>query len=126
MIFTITSRVLCVNHLTMCLLVQCIQAVLVVTHTAPPEFTVQPEQTTVLNSTAASFNCSAKGNPPPTITWLHNGERVTPSDRVTILSNGTLAIDPVTMMDCCVYHCVANNSLGSEESNGAMLIVHCE
>ena len=117
----------------MCLLIQCIQAVLVGTHTAPPEFTVQPEDITVLNNTAASFNCSAKGNPPPTITWLHNGERVTPSVRVTIHSsdrvihsNGTLVIDPVTMMDCGVYHCVANNSLGSEESDGAMLIVHCE
>ncbi len=80
----------------------------------------------MLNNTAASLNCSAKGNPPPTISWFHNGDLVTPGDRLVVLGNGSLIIEAVSMTDSGVYRCHANNALGSIESDDALLMVDCE
>ena len=80
----------------------------------------------MLNNTAASLNCSAKGNPPPTISWFHNGEQVTPGDRLVVLNNGSLIIEAVRMTDSGVYRCHANNSLGNIESDDALLMVDCK
>ena len=96
------------------------------THTVAPEFTVQPETISVLNHTLAQLNCSAKGEPPPIITWTHNGDMVTPDDRISIDSNGSLIISIIALSDMGNYRCLATNLLGVMESDDALLMVDCE
>lgn len=78
----------------------------------------------VLNSTTAVLQCVARGDPPPIISWEHNGIAVnTGDDRVQILSNGSLQIAPVMLTDMGTYQCQAANVLGTDESDITMLIV---
>ena len=51
--------------------------------------------------------CSAEGYPKPTFTWYKNFRRVkTEQDpRFTLLSNGSLLIDPVNETDAGAYIC---------------------
>lgn len=92
---------------------------------AAPEILIAPESVDVLNSTTAMLTCVARGDPPPTVTWEHNGEAVDPDSdsRISILDNGTLTITMVTMTDMGNYQCIAINSLGSTDSDIAMLMV---
>lgn len=80
----------------------------------------------VLNNTVTHLNCSARGNPPPSILWLHNGELITSNDRIFVLDNGSLVIESVRMTDSGMYRCYANNSFGSLESDSALLMVDCK
>ncbi len=93
-----------------------------------PEIETSPEDTTALAGTTAILKCSARGDPPPTLSWWRNGELVNVSGdpRVQVHENGSLTIENVMMEDVGVYQCVAENSQGQEESDGAMLTVDGE
>ena len=51
---------------------------------------------------------------------------VTPDDRISIDSNGSLIISTVLMSDMGIYRCLATNILGMMESDDAILMVDCE
>lgn len=86
---------------------------------------VAPDSLDVLNHTTALLPCTARGDPPPIISWEHNGVTVENSDdgRVQILPNGSLLISPVMLADMGGYQCLANNTLGADESDVAMLMI---
>ena len=72
----------------------------------------------------ASFNCTATGNPKPTITWKKDNDSdfiqpVVETDDEKTLSQ--LIITRVTSKDYGKYVCVANNSAGVETSKAAEL-----
>ena len=73
--------------------------------------------------------CTVSGQPPPTITWIHNGAQVN-NDSVLITSsstfNSTLTVLSVQSDDEGSYQCMATNSLGSAISNNATLYIACE
>ncbi|XP_062920094.1 hemicentin-1 isoform X2 [Mobula hypostoma] len=63
-----------------------------------------------------AFPCPAKGIPKPVIKWLRNGRELTGSEPgVSILDDGTLLIDTVSLHDDGEYVCVAVNEAGSTE-----------
>ena len=89
---------------------------------------ISPESTDVLNNSMTLLNCSASGYPEPIISWQQNGEDVIAmgsgdDDRVEILPNGSLVIWTVMMSDMGSYQCFASNSLGSAQSDSALLTV---
>lgn len=91
---------------------------------------VSPEDTIVLAGTLAILNCSARGDPPPSLSWWQNGELVNSGDpRVQEHGNGSLTIHSVTLGDMGAYQCEAINSQGRTESDEALLTVegkeHC-
>ncbi|XP_012591877.2 hemicentin-1 [Microcebus murinus] len=68
-------------------------------------------------SQRVAFPCPAKGNPKPTIKWLHNGRELTGREPgISILEDGTLLdIASVTPYDNGEYICVAVNEAGTTE-----------
>ncbi len=90
-----------------------------------PEITSSPEAVDVLNNSVALLNCSARGDPTPSISWWHNDEPLETGDgRVEVLSNGSLLIFMTMLSDTGDYQCLANNSLGMDQSDEALLMVN--
>ena len=84
-----------------------------------------PEDADPLNNTALLLNCSARGEPPPTITWIR-GDVPIISDlggRVQVMANGSLYFREVMLLDTGTYICNASNSLGSTEADSVMVMV---
>ncbi|XP_067102779.1 LOW QUALITY PROTEIN: cell adhesion molecule-related/down-regulated by oncogenes [Osmerus mordax] len=67
------------------------------------------------------FNCLAKGNPTPNVTWLFNTEPITPSNRFQI-SGSSLRIIDVTPQEEGVYQCLSDNGIGSAQSAGMLTV----
>ncbi|XP_014802303.1 PREDICTED: hemicentin-1 [Calidris pugnax] len=86
---------------------------LTLTLQSPPVITVEPVETVVEAGATAMLNCQANGEPPPTIRWSRQGHPVVSSERVTVLSNGSLRIVAAQKEDTSEYECVARNLLGS-------------
>ncbi|GAA6099393.1 hemicentin-1 isoform X2 [Tachysurus ichikawai] len=62
------------------------------------------------------LECHATGTPPPTITWLKDGEPVRQGEGVRILANGRrLVISRAQVADTALFQCVATNEAGEQE-----------
>lgn len=68
---------------------------------------------------SAQFNCVAKGNPSPNVTWLFNAETISPSHHFQI-SGSSLVITDVTPQDEGVYQCLLDNGISSAQSYGTL------
>uniref|UniRef100_A0A674IMN9 Hemicentin-1 n=1 Tax=Terrapene triunguis TaxID=2587831 RepID=A0A674IMN9_9SAUR len=80
---------------------------------SPPVITVEPVEMVVDAGITAILNCQANGEPTPTIEWSRQGHPILSSDRVTVLSNGSLRIVAAQKEDTSEYECVARNLMGS-------------
>ncbi|XP_063662655.1 contactin-6 isoform X2 [Pan troglodytes] len=80
----------------------------------PPHFGAPPEWEQKIQNTYLSiydnllWECKASGKPNPWYTWLKNGERLNPEERIQI-ENGTLIITMLNVSDSGVYQCAAEN-----------------
>ena len=74
-----------------------------------PIISVEPSSLTVLEGEEASFQCSAIGDPKPTIRWSREKGQLPPSS--TSL-NGFLRIFPTKLEDGGDYVCTAANTIG--------------
>ena len=92
-----------------------------------PAVVVSPVTLTVNEGGTASFQCSASGNPEPSVSWskLNNQSEVTQ----LAVSGGKLELKKVTGSDTGVYQCSATNILGNSrevarlEVNGEFLVI---
>jgi len=92
-----------------------------------PAVVVSPVTLTVKEGGIASFQCSASGNPEPTVSWgrLGNQSNITQS----AVSRGRLELKNVTGSDSGVYQCLATNILGISQEvvrltvNGEFLVI---
>ncbi|KAA0715369.1 Matrix-remodeling-associated protein 5 [Triplophysa tibetana] len=71
----------------------------------------------------AVLHCSAKGIPPPTVTWTSPTHRVVSpvSNKLQITSDGTLHIHQIQKLDTGNYTCLARNDVGTDRK-----VVHVE
>lgn len=95
----------------------------------PPEIVKRPMNQGVRVGGVASFSCSARGDPQPSIVWRKNGKKVpgTQSRYSVIDKNGLsiLRIEPVRAgRDDAPYECVAENGVGDAVSAEATLNVY--
>ncbi|OXB56883.1 hypothetical protein ASZ78_013391 [Callipepla squamata] len=68
---------------------------------------------TVLQNRQITLECKSDAVPPPTISWLKNGELLEGSPRIRILSNGRyVQINNADLGDTANYTCVASNIAG--------------
>lgn len=92
-----------------------------------PEIEIAPESSTVLNGTSGVLNCSARGDPIPSISWRRNGMLIMESDpRFLVHGNGSLAIVMVTLNDMGMFQCFARNELGTDSSDSVLLTIDGE
>ncbi|XP_042330425.1 immunoglobulin superfamily DCC subclass member 4 isoform X1 [Sceloporus undulatus] len=79
---------------------------------APPTISQAPETISRTRASTARFVCKAEGEPPPSISWMKNGEPLLPKGRVKTQTSGTLVINQIGLDDAGYYQCVAENHLG--------------
>ena len=63
----------------------------------------------VMSGETAVLNCSASGNPPPTVHWMFRGSNITSDAVKYIVTNGVLTILNIELNDTGDYHCTASN-----------------
>ncbi|XP_034741348.1 matrix-remodeling-associated protein 5-like isoform X2 [Etheostoma cragini] len=90
--------------------------------TSPPTFTGNRSHhiIKVHHGATATIRCQAAGIPTPTVTWLSPSRRVIPqslgtgfySERVVVVSDGTLEVRLAQKIDTGNYTCRASNSAG--------------
>ncbi|XP_071373120.1 hemicentin-1, partial [Centroberyx affinis] len=72
-----------------------------------------PQDVSVLQSRQVTLECKSDAVPPPTLTWLKDGQPLQASARVRILSSGRyLQINMAELSDGAQYTCVASNIAG--------------
>jgi hypothetical protein len=73
-------------------------------------------RTTVIEAGRTKYlSCDARGSPEPTITWLKNGQPLSPTDNahVQVLSDGRqLQLVNVRLDETGTYTCIASNPVG--------------
>ncbi|MGH0173029.1 UNVERIFIED_CONTAM: hypothetical protein FKN15_020671 [Acipenser sinensis] len=82
----------------------------------PPNIagTSAPQDLSVLQNRQVILECKSDAVPPPTLTWLKDGEPLQATPRVRILSNGRyLQINNAELGDGAQYTCVASNIAGT-------------
>jgi len=92
-----------------------------------PAVVVSPATLTVNEGGSASFQCSASGNPGPSVAWskLNSQSKLSQS----AASAGTLELKDVTGSDTGLYQCSATNILGDSRKvvrltvNGKLLVM---
>ena len=75
-----------------------------------PTVVVSPATLTVNEGGSASFQCSASGNPEPTVAWSKLGSQSKIAQ--SAVSGGKLQINQVTKTDSGMYQCAATNIMG--------------
>ncbi|XP_039213555.1 hemicentin-1 isoform X2 [Crotalus tigris] len=79
---------------------------------------VQPENVSAVEKSPVNLICESSGIPHPSIMWLKNGQPVSLSNSVRILSGGRmLRLMQVKMEDAGHYICVVNNIAGEDRKN---------
>uniref|UniRef100_A0A8C1I809 Protogenin n=1 Tax=Cyprinus carpio TaxID=7962 RepID=A0A8C1I809_CYPCA len=90
-------------------------------------FIKEPHDVTVMRRDAVILDCQAHGEAPIGIRWLKNGAALTESERVYLLTNGSLFISEVESRkdksDEGFYQCLAQNKYGSILSQRARLTI---
>ncbi|XP_062437683.1 hemicentin-1 [Rhea pennata] len=92
----------------------------------PPNIagTSGPQDLTVLQNRQVILECKSDAVPPPTVSWLKDGELLEGTPRVRILSSGRyLQINNADLSDTASYTCVASNIAG-KMTREFMLTVH--
>lgn len=94
-------------------------------------FIKEPHDVTAVRKEAVVLDCQAHGEAPIDVRWLRNGVRVVQSERVNLLSNGSLYIPEVESRrgdksDEGVYQCLAHNKYGAILSQKARLTIASE
>ena len=85
------------------------------------------DNTTVVATNQLTLNCSFEGNPPPSVSWVHNGSMVDTSDPnlSETLTEGYSLLDVtfIDINDTGEYVCVVNNSIGMNQSESVFFTV---
>uniref|UniRef100_A0AAV2KYV0 Ig-like domain-containing protein n=1 Tax=Knipowitschia caucasica TaxID=637954 RepID=A0AAV2KYV0_KNICA len=77
-----------------------------------------PQDTSVLLNRQITLECKSDAVPPPTLTWLKDGNPLQASPRVRVLSSGRyLQINMAELTDRAHYTCVASNVAGKTTRN---------
>ena len=99
---------------------------LVLSLSAQPFIRDPPVDLTVNQSSPATFNCTAQGNPVPTISWTGPSANLTTEDTpgTNFTVSSVLTIDSaVRALHEGVYSCSASNGVGPSPSSSATLTV---
>ena len=86
-----------------------------------PTVVISPKELTVRENQNAVFQCSATGNPSPTVKWIEPTGSLW-SDRAQLKPRGVLMVRHVTLADTGRYICAATNMLGSANQSASLTV----
>ena len=78
-----------------------------------PRFITTPQDKTSAIGNSVRLSCQATGHPVPEIKWTKNGNPLSPTNRVNIMSSGDLHINNIHVEDQGLYRCTGINSGGT-------------
>ncbi|XP_053386908.1 titin-like [Mercenaria mercenaria] len=83
----------------------------------PAEVTVIPDKIAVVpGATNIALECKAAGDPPLTVEWFKDGNKLTGNGHIFILPGNVLLVNQATAADLGEYTCKASNSLGTDSA----------
>ncbi|TSK98449.1 Brother of CDO [Bagarius yarrelli] len=88
----------------------------------PPQVRVELLQQEPAWGDTVRFSCQVRGNPVPSVVWLHNAQPISPSSRHR-LSSQMLRVLSVGPQDDGVYQCMAENWVGGAQDATRLLTV---
>ena len=88
-----------------------------------PRFLRRPKSVVKQVNADVEFECEVDGIPKPRITWLHNGDVITPTSYFQIIDGHNLKILGIVESDAGMYQCFAENEVGSIKASAQMVIV---
>ena len=87
----------------------------------PVNLDLGPVNVTINESSAASFQCLASGDPKPTVTWYKGDNRLVAGGRIVIGGNN-LTILQTTPLDTGHYSCNVSNGLAFDIGKAFLLV----
>ena len=81
-----------------------------------PEITYISDEQTLNKGDSVSLNCTADGNPTPSITWI----------KVSDNSFVSYPLGITGKVNEGLYRCTADNGIGSPVTKDVSIVVHCE
>lgn len=83
--------------------------------TVEAQWTSRPKDASVDVNASLTWKCKAKGVPPITYTWLHNGVNMKQTDGSPyyVINDGTLSFPKLQVGQRGMYQCHASNSVRS-------------
>ena len=89
-----------------------------------PNISTPQQNVRILAGHCLTLNCSAVGNPVPTIAWKRDNVLLRPSDGIRVMDGGVqLIMCPLTASHTATYTCTADNSVGSADSSGSVFVI---
>ncbi|XP_041639135.1 contactin-3 [Cheilinus undulatus] len=91
---------------------------------SPPSFSKSPLKAVLKarSGTEITLECKPQASPPAIILWKKGNEILQRTERIILLTNGTLKIANVTKQDAASYTCFARNQFGAASTTGRLLI----
>ncbi|XP_078083679.1 hemicentin-1-like [Mustelus asterias] len=91
----------------------------------PPRFENprDTEEVMVLRGASVSFTCDVGGLPPPTFSWLKDGELLVPNDLMPESSGMRLQLPSVSIDDAGWYSCLAANEAGKASRHFNLIVM---
>ncbi|KFM78043.1 Down syndrome cell adhesion molecule-like protein Dscam2, partial [Stegodyphus mimosarum] len=88
--------------------------------TAPLKANISPKQVTAEEGESVIFNCSIKGHPVHSVTWVKNLHPVVANSRVRYLSRDLLQVAPIVREDKGMYQCFVTNDFSMAQGTAEL------
>ncbi|XP_046478869.1 neogenin isoform X1 [Neodiprion pinetum] len=102
--------------------VDALDAVADVTVQVPPRFIKKPEDRIANEDQDLELECEIYGKPEPKVTWLKNGEKITPSAYWQLVNGYNLRINGLLQLDAGIFQCIGVNPAGSVQASARLFI----
>lgn len=87
----------------------------------PASLDMHPVNMTVNESSSASFQCNASGDPKPVVTWFKGGTQLAAGGRI-VIGGDSLTILSTVASDAGQYSCNVSNGLSSHVGIAYLLV----
>ena len=93
-----------------------------------PHFVTGPSNKVVTENSSVQFTCIIEGDPAPHVEWTTpSGTVLTllsqPSGDIRVLTNNSLSIPMVTVMNAGAYTCTAVNNIGRQSISATLTVL---
>ncbi|CAL1268402.1 unnamed protein product [Larinioides sclopetarius] len=87
---------------------------------APLRANISPKQVKAEEGESVIFNCSIKGHPVHSVTWVKNLNPVVANSRIRYLSRDLLQVAPIVREDKGMYQCFVTNDFGMAQGTAEL------